>query len=116
VSVLRSKDGKELILDCRCGCKNGIHFRIEENKDDYIFDEEYMYMTYMNGNFYRDQNNRFFRTLKNKLSKICAIIFNKDYYYAEAVFSKDDFEEFKEYINSFAVHKENNSTDVVENQ
>ena len=29
--------------------------------------------------------------------------------------SKEDFEEFREYINSFAVHKEN-STDVVDNQ
>ncbi len=114
MSVLKSKDGKELIIDCNCGCKNGIHFRIEKD-DDYMFSEEYMYMTYTNGNFYRDQNNRFFRTLKNKLQKIFAIIFNKDYYYAEAVFSKEDFEEFKEYINSFAVHKEN-STDVADSQ
>ena len=74
-----------------------------------------MYMTYTNGNFYRDQDNGFFRILGRKLQKVFAILFNQDYYYAEAVFSKEDFEVFREYINSFAVHKDN-STDVVDNQ
>lgn len=109
MSVLRTEDGKELILTCRCGCDDGIHFKIDKDFEDY------MYMTYTNGNFYRDQDNGFFRTLGRKLRKIFAILFNQDYYYAEAVFSKDDFEAFREYINSFAVHKEN-STDAVDNQ
>ena len=74
-----------------------------------------MYMTYTNGNFYRDQDNGFFRTLGRKLRKIFAILFTQDYYYAEAIFSKEDFEVFREYINSFPVHKEN-STDAVNNQ
>lgn len=55
------------------------------------------------------------RNFIRKLHKILAIIFNRDYVYAEAIFSKEDFEEFREYINSFTVHKEN-STDVVDNQ
>lgn len=55
------------------------------------------------------------RNFVRKLHKILAIIFNRDYVYAEAIFSKEDFEKFREYINSFAVHKEN-STDVVDNQ
>lgn len=70
-------------------------------------------MTYTNGNLYRDQDSGFFRTLGRKLHKIFAILFNQDYYYASAIFSKDDFEVFREYINSFTVHKEN-STDAVE--
>lgn len=109
MSVLRTEDGKELILTCSCGCDDGIHFRID--KDFGV----YMYMTYINGNFFRDQDNRFFRTLGRKFRKIFAILFNQDYSYAEAVFSKEDFESFREYINSFAVHKDN-STDVVDNQ
>lgn len=109
MSVLKTKDGRELILSCSCGCDNGIRFKIDKD-DDY-----YMCMAYTNGNFYRDQNNGVIRTLKNKLKKIHAIIFNKDYYYSDVVFFKEDFEEFREYINSFAAHKEN-STDVVDNQ
>ena len=57
MSVLRTEDGKELILTCRCGCDDGIHFKIDKDFEDY------MYMTYTNGNFYRDQDNGFFRTL-----------------------------------------------------
>ena len=103
MAVLKTEDGKELILTCRCGCDDGIHFKIDKDFEDY------MYMTYTNG------NNGFFRTLGRKLQKIFAILFNQDYYYASAIFSKEDFEAFREYINSFAVHKEN-STDAVDNQ
>lgn len=71
MSVLKTEDGRELILTCRCGCDDGIHFKIDKDFEDY------MYMTYTNGNFYRDQDNGFFRTLYNKLRKIFAIIFNK---------------------------------------
>lgn len=95
MSVLKSKNGNELILSCNCGCDNGIHFKIDKDYDDY------MYMIYTNGNFYRDQDDGFVKSLKRKLRKIVSIIFNKDYYYAEAVFSKEDFKEFREYINSF---------------
>ena len=109
MAVLRTEDGRELILTCRCGCDDGIHFKIDKDFDDY------MYMTYTNGNFFRDQDDTFIRNFIRKLHKIFAILFNQDYYYAEAVFSKDDFEAFREYINSFAVHKEN-STDAVDNQ
>ena len=109
MSVLKTEDGRELILTCHCGCDDGIHFRIDKDFDDY------MYMTYTNGNFFRDQDDTSIRNFIRKLHKIFAILFNKDYCYAEAVFSKEDFEEFREYINSFAVHKEN-PTDVVDNQ
>ena len=76
MSVLRTEDGRELILTCRCGYDDGIHFKIDKDFEDY------MYMTYTNGNFYRDQDNGFFRTLGRKLRKIFAILFNQDYYYA----------------------------------
>ena len=68
MSVLKTKDGRELILSCRCGCDDGIHFKIDKDFEDY------MYMTYTNGNFYRDQDNGFFRTL------IEIIIMQKQYF------------------------------------
>lgn len=30
MSVLRTEDGRELILTCRCGCDDGIHFKIDK--------------------------------------------------------------------------------------
>ena len=34
-----------------------------------------------------------------KLKKIWAIISNKDFYYSDIVLTKDDFKEFKEWVN-----------------
>lgn len=34
-----------------------------------------------------------------KLKKIWAIICNKDFYYSDIVLTKDDFKEFKEWVN-----------------
>lgn len=31
MAVLRTEDGKELILTCRCGCDDGIHFKIDKD-------------------------------------------------------------------------------------
>lgn len=75
--------------------QNGIHLRID--KDD---EKWYTIMTYTNGNFYRDQTN-VFHTFKNKLKKIWAIIRNKDYYYSDVIMSKEEYQEFKAYLNKF---------------
>lgn len=95
MAVMRSKDGKDLLIDCCCGCDDGIRFRVDTMCFDY-----YCFMSYTNGNFYRDQNDSWLKTMRNKLKKIFAIIRNKDHYYAEVVMTKDDFDVFKEYINS----------------
>lgn len=98
MSVIISKDKKELIITCKCGCQDAIHIKVDDKdkKADY-----YAIQTYMNGNWYRDQNNRIFRTTKRKLKKIWAIIRNKDYYYSDVLMSREDFEKYKEYINQF---------------
>lgn len=57
-------------------------------------------MSYMNGNFYKDQYGML-GILKEKLKKIWAIIRNKDYYYSDVVMNGEDFNRFKEYINQF---------------
>ena len=42
-----------------------------------------------------------FGVLKEKMKKIWSIIRNKDHYYLDIVMSKEDFQEFKEWINKF---------------
>ena len=95
MAVLKSKDGKEMLVDCNCGCDAGIRFRIDKYDSDY-----YCIMTYTNGAFYRDQDDTLLKALRKKLKKIWAIIRNKDFYYADVLMTKDEFNEFREYINS----------------
>lgn len=95
MAVLKNKDGKELYVDCCCGCDEGIRFMIDKDDWDYYF-----FMSYTNGKFYVEQGNIMWGALYKKLRKILAIIRNKDYYYSEIVMTKAEFEEFREYINS----------------
>ena len=91
MATLKSKDGNHLYIDCHCGCGEGIRFAVDREDYDY-----YCCMTYTNGNFYAEQGS----TLRKKLKKIWAIIRNKDFYYSDVVMTKDDFNEFREYINN----------------
>jgi hypothetical protein len=94
MAVLKSKDNTALYIGCMCGCNDGVKFKID--KDDYDY---YCLMTYTNGNFYAEQYGCW-QVLCKKIKKIWAIIRNKDYYYSDIIMTKDEFEEFKEYINS----------------
>lgn len=94
MAALKSKDGTEIIVDCCCGCCDGIRFKIFNDED-----EIYCFVTYTNGSFYREQDDSIWRVIRKKVKKIWAIIRNKDYYYSDIVLTKDEFEEFKEYIN-----------------
>ena len=95
MAVMKDKSGNNLFVDCMCGCDEGI--RIHIDKDDYDY---YSFLCFTNGNFYTEQNETMWKIFCKKLRKILAIIKNKDYYYSEICMTKDDFEEFKEYINS----------------
>ena len=95
MAVLKNKKGTELLVDCHCGCDAGIRFKVDKNDIDY-----YCFMTYTNGNFYREQGDTTWYVILKKLEKIWAIIRNKDYYYSDLVLNKDEFDEFREYINS----------------
>lgn len=94
MSVMKSKDGKNLIVDCDCGCDEGFRIRI------YSEDDNYAIISYTNGNFYRDQNEKLGRVIGKKLKKIWRIIRNKDYCYSEILMTKEDFKEFQSYISS----------------
>ena len=98
MAIMVSKDGKELIVTCDGGCEDAIHIRVD---DEDKCSNYYAVQTYMNGNWCRDQDDSVFRTIGRKLRKIWAIIRNKDYYYSEVLMSREDFEQFKEYLNRF---------------
>ena len=102
MSVMVSEDKKELIVTCKCGCQDTIHIKVddEDKEADY-----YAIQTYMNGNWYRDQDDRVLRCIGRKLKKIWTIIKNKDYYYSDVLMSREDFERYKEYINQFQEDK-----------
>ena len=98
MAVMISEDKKDLIVTCKCGCQDAIHIKIDDEDKDADY---YAIQTYMNGNWYRDQDDRVYRSIGRKLKKICAIIRNKDYYYSDVLMSCEDFKRFKEYINQF---------------
>lgn len=100
MAVMISDDKKDLIVTCECGCDCHDSFHIEICKDLYGGDT-YAVQTYMNGNFYKDQDDRILSTIGRKLKKIWAIIRNKDYYYSDIIMKKEDFEKYKKYINQF---------------
>lgn len=95
MAVLKNKGGDCLYIDCCCSCGDGIKFKIDKEDFDY-----YCFMTYTNGNWYNEQNETMWRVFCKKLKKIWAIIRNKDFYYSEVVLNKDEFADFKEYINN----------------
>lgn len=98
MSVLKDKGNKELIVSCECNCCDSIHIKVESEEYD---DNYFAFVTYMNGNWYRDQNNKIIHTIAIKLKKIWAIIRNKDFYYSEIMMSREDFSDFKEFMNQF---------------
>ena len=90
MAILKNTKNDELIISCKCGCDEGIHLKIYQDEDEYSF------MTFTNGNFYKEQGSAFI----NKAKKIWAIIRNKDFYYSDICLSKREFNEFKKWINN----------------
>lgn len=98
MSVLISKDKKELMVTCKCGCDTAVHIKIDADDKDF---DCYAFMSYLNGNWYRDQGDTILKIVGRKVKKIWAIIRNKDFHYSEIVMSVEDFKQLKEYINLF---------------
>lgn len=96
-SILKSKDGKDLIMTCTCGCEDSIHFTIDTSDPDF-----YCCMSYMSGNWYRDQNESARDVFRRKCKKIWRIIRNKDHHYSDIHMRPEDFDLFREYVNSVA--------------
>ena len=97
MSILKSQDGKELLVTCSCSCDSGVSIRMNSSK---ISDNDtFAYCTILCGNWYQDQYQTIRDVLWQKMKKIWAIIRNKDYYYSEILMTRKDFETFREYIN-----------------
>lgn len=95
MSVMRSKDGNNLVVDCKCGCDNGIRIRVDKEDEDMYF-----FLSYTSGNFYSEQGDKLWGVIYRKLKKIWSIIRNKDYHYSDICMTKDEFKEFQTYIAS----------------
>ena len=94
MAVLFNKDKNELIVCCKCGCDAGMHIIVEPIEGDYA------YVSYLNGNFYTEQNRSFLRVFADKAKRIWAIIRNKDYCYSDIIMDTKDWGAFKEFVNS----------------
>ncbi|MBQ9973911.1 MAG: hypothetical protein IJP02_03010 [Oscillospiraceae bacterium] len=94
MSVLKSKCGSELIVTCTCGCGDAFHISV--CKDD---EELYGIVTYLNGNWYRDQEDSALRAIGRKLRKIWRIIRNRDHHYSEICMTPSEWDKFKAFVN-----------------
>ena len=92
MAVLKNFENDELIVSCKCGCNDGIHIKINKEEDE----TDRAFVTFTNGNFYREQSSSFIK----KLQKIWAIIANKDFYYSDVVMTEKDFEQFTNWVVS----------------
>lgn len=88
MAVLKTKDNSEMAIICKCGCDEGIRIKIDTEFGDYA------YMSYVSGNFYKEQCG-----IIQKLKKIWDIIRNKDFYYSDIIMTKEDWEEYKKWVN-----------------
>ena len=95
MAVFYNKEETELVVTCKDNCGEAAHIKIDMEDDDM-----YCLVSYMNGNFYKEQYGAL-DVLKLKCKKIWAIIRNKDHYYSDVIMSKDEFDTFKKYINQF---------------
>lgn len=97
--ALITKDKRELILDCKCGCDDAIKFIVDLEDADH---DIVMFTTFLTGKWFSNQET-FKSKFVNKVKRIWGVLRNKDYCYAEQVLTKEDFKIFKEYINQFNV-------------
>ena len=93
MSVMRTKDGKELFVDCSCGCEMGLKLKLGKFEDQYVF------LSFVSGNFYKEQGYSIFGVIGSKLKKIWRIIRGKDYVYSDICLSRGDLDELREYLD-----------------
>lgn len=96
MAVMKSKNGNDLVVDCNCGCGNGI--RISVDKDNVI--DEYFLLSYITDNFNSASGDKIRYVILRKIKKIVSIIKNRDYLHSDVCMTKEEFEEFRDYINS----------------
>ena len=98
MAVFMTKDRKELIVTCDCGCMNSFYISVDDSCKDI---NHYGFLSFMKNNFYTEYSLNPWRAFKIKLKKIWCILRGKDYFYSDTIMKKADFEEFKRYVNQF---------------
>ena len=98
MSVLMTRDKKELIVTCDCGCRQAFNICIDDQDKEL---DLYFFLCYMKNNTYTEYDKNPLRAFKIKMRKIWYIIRGKDYCYSDVVMRKEDFLQFKNYINQF---------------
>lgn len=98
MAVFMTKDKKELIVTCDCGCEKSFHIAVDDSCKDLDY---YGFLGFMKNNFDTEYDLNLWRAFKIKMKKIWCILRGKDYFYSDTVMKKADFEEFKRYINQF---------------
>ena len=96
MSLMKSSDDKQFIIDCNCGCGEGLKFVID--KEDSV--DYYCLTSFISSDWYNKQKDNFWQVIYNKLKRIWFVLRDKDYQYSEFYMSKNEFCEFKEYIDS----------------
>ena len=85
---------RHIYVDCHCGCDSGLRIRIEP----FDHSDMYCFISYTSADWNTNQLSCW-KVLKTKLKKIWAIIRNKDYAYSEICLTKQEFEDFKAFLN-----------------
>ncbi len=98
MAVFMTKDKKEIIVTCKCGCMASFHIAVDDSEKAYNY---YALMCFLKDSFETEQYKNPWQAFKEKLRKIWLILVGKDYRYSDTLMSKDEFEIFKEYINQF---------------
>ena len=98
MAVFMTKDKKEIIVTCKCGCEASFHIAIDDSEKESNY---YAFMCFLKGNFETEQYKNPWHAFMEKIRKIWVILIGKDYCYSDTIMSKDEFEEFKKCINQF---------------
>ena len=98
MAVFMTKDKKDLIISCNCGCGQSFNICIDDDMKD---DDYYAFLCFMNNNWHTEYDKNPWRSFKIKIKKIWFIIRGKDYCYSDTIMTRAEFEEFKKYVNQF---------------
>lgn len=94
--VLTDKDKKNIILQCSAHDFDSIQFTVEDFGDD----EFAMSITTLSPQYYTLQREGLLKNLWNRIKLAFSVLFGKDYRLFDIVLSKQDLEEFKEFIKN----------------
>ena len=103
MAVLFDKDKNEMIMTCDCGCGTAINMKIEKEELD---DNHFWLISYIPGSSWYIAQYKALDVIKVKVKKIWNIIRSKDHHYSEIYISKEEFKQFRDFVNSVKTEEE----------